>query len=125
MSTQIGEQLGRAQRRARTPAAVSDRSSIAKVEPVLRIVVNQLEACASLGGSEDFLVERMHFATSGGAITRQTVVMRVSRPAKGRSPAAQPAPPAARIGVDRRSEPISRQHRLAFPFRDARGFPYA
>ena len=123
--TEIGEQVGRAQRRVRVPAAVSDRSSITKGEPVLRIVVNQPEACASVGGSEDVLVERMHSATSGGAITRQTVVMRVSRPARGRSLAAQLVQPADRIGVGGRSEPISRQHRLAVPSCDARGFRYA
>ena len=34
MTTQIGEQLGRAQRRVRAPAAVWDRSPVTTVEPV-------------------------------------------------------------------------------------------
>jgi hypothetical protein len=59
LTTQIGEQLGRARRRARAPAAVSDRSSLTTVEPVPRIALTQQEACASLGCSEEFFVEHV------------------------------------------------------------------
>ena len=59
VSTQIGEQLGRAERRVRPPAAASDGSSITTVEPVSRIALTQQEACASLGCSEEFFLEHV------------------------------------------------------------------
>jgi hypothetical protein len=68
VSTQIGEQLGREQRRVRAPVAVSDRSSVTTVEPVPRIALTQQEACASLGCSEEYFVEHVRPQSSGCAI---------------------------------------------------------
>lgn len=59
MTTQIGEQLGRAQRRVRGSAPVSDRSSTTTVEPVPQIALTQQEACTSLGCSEEFFAEHV------------------------------------------------------------------
>lgn len=59
VTTQTGEQLGRAQHRVRAVAPVSDRASAAAVEPVPRIALTQQEACASLGCSEEFFVEHV------------------------------------------------------------------
>lgn len=58
MSTQIGEQLLRAQRRVRDPAAGWDRSSVTMVEPVARIALTRQDACGSLGANEESVVER-------------------------------------------------------------------
>ena len=59
MTTQISE-LGRAQRRRRAVAPVSDGAAVTTVEPVPRIALTQQEACASLGCSEEFFVEHLH-----------------------------------------------------------------
>lgn len=71
VSTQIGEQLGRARRRVRDPAAVWDRSTLTTVEPVPRIALTQQEACASLGASEESVVEhacpRLNAVRSAGS----------------------------------------------------------
>jgi hypothetical protein len=58
VTTQIS-QLGRAQRRLRAVARVSDRAAVTTVEPVPRIALTQQEACASLGCSEEFFVEQV------------------------------------------------------------------
>ena len=58
VTTQISE-LGRAQRRVRAVAPVSDRAAVTMVEPVPRIALTQQEACASLGCSEEFFVEHV------------------------------------------------------------------
>ncbi|MGH2869438.1 MAG: hypothetical protein ACRDNK_17980 [Solirubrobacteraceae bacterium] len=58
MTTQIDE-LGRAQRRVRAVASVSDRAAVTTVEPIPRIALTQQEACASLGCSEEFFVEHI------------------------------------------------------------------
>jgi len=57
VTTQISE-LGRAQRRMRAVAPVSDRAAVMWMEPVPRIATQQ-EACASLGCSEQFFVEHV------------------------------------------------------------------
>ncbi|MDQ6806159.1 MAG: helix-turn-helix domain-containing protein [Actinomycetota bacterium] len=59
MTTQTGEQLGRAQHRVRAVAPVPDRASATAVEPVPRIALTQQEACAALGCSEEFFVEHV------------------------------------------------------------------
>jgi hypothetical protein len=58
VTTQISE-LGRSQRRVRAVAPVSDRAAVTTVEPVPRIALTQQEACASLGCSEVYIVERV------------------------------------------------------------------
>jgi hypothetical protein len=58
VATQISE-LGRAQRRVRTVAPVSDRAAVTALEPVPRIALTQQEACASLGCIEEFSVEHV------------------------------------------------------------------
>ena len=58
MTTQISE-LGRAQRRRRAVAPVSDGAAVTTVEPVPRIALTQQEACASLGCSEVYFVEQV------------------------------------------------------------------
>jgi hypothetical protein len=58
VTTQISE-LGRAQRRVRAVAPVSDRSAVTTVEPVPRIALTQQEACASLGCSAVYFVEQV------------------------------------------------------------------
>src|SRR5665213_3590703 len=58
VTTQISE-LGRAQRRRRAVAPVSDGAAVTTVEPVPRIALTQQEACASLGCSEEFFVEHV------------------------------------------------------------------
>jgi len=58
VTTQISE-LGRAQRRVRAVASVSDRAAVTTVEPVPRIALTQQEACASLGCSEELFVEHV------------------------------------------------------------------
>jgi hypothetical protein len=58
VTTRISE-LGRAQRRVRAAAPVSDRAIVATVKPVARIALTQEEACASLGCSEVYFVEQV------------------------------------------------------------------
>ncbi len=58
MTTQISE-LGRAQRRVRAVAPVSDRAAVTAVEPVPRIALTQQEACATLGCREELFVEHV------------------------------------------------------------------
>jgi hypothetical protein len=58
VTTQISE-LGRAKRRVRAVAPVSDRAAVTTVEPVPRIALTQQEACASLGCSEVYFVEQV------------------------------------------------------------------
>ena len=58
MTTEISD-IGRAQRRVRAVARVSDRAAVTMVEPVPRIALTQQEACASLGCSEEFFVEHV------------------------------------------------------------------
>ena len=58
MTTEISD-IGRAQRRVRAVAPVSDRAAVTMVEPVPRIALTQQEACASLGCSEEFFVEHV------------------------------------------------------------------
>ena len=66
VTTQISD-LGRAQRRVRAVAPVSDRAAVTTVEPVPRIALTQQEACASLGCSEEFFVRAGPSTSSGCA----------------------------------------------------------
>jgi hypothetical protein len=58
VTTQINK-LGRAQRRVRAVAPVSDRAAVTSVGPVPRIALAQQEPCASLDCSEEFFVEHV------------------------------------------------------------------
>jgi hypothetical protein len=121
VTTQISE-LGRAQRRRRAVALVSEGAAVTTVEPVPRIALTQQEACASLGCSEEFFVE--HSSTSSGcAIGWQAGVGEAGLDSWEPDLAGKPCPYAAGTrAIGRSSQRTSPVLMLALSFGDRGGF---
>jgi hypothetical protein len=122
VTTQISE-LGRAQRRVRAVAPVSDRAAVTAVEPVPRIALTQQEACASPGCSEEFFVEQLsphlRVARSGW----QAGVGEAGLVSWEPDLAGKPCPYAAGTGaIGRSSQRTSPALMLALSFGDRGGF---
>jgi len=127
VTTQIGEQLDRAQCRARTRATVSDRSHATTAEPVPRIALTQRDGCPSRGSNKGILRGTRTSASQGCVIGWHAIVVkRTSRPAKGIPLAPQLVAHPARIGVaGRSSRSISPEPRPVFSLRDVGGLRHA
>ncbi len=121
MTTQISE-LGRAQRRRRAVAPVSDRAAVTTVEPALRIAVTQQEACESLGCSDEFFGQhvRPHLRV---AIGWQAGIGEAGLDSWEPDLAGKPRPYAAGTrAIGRSSQRTSPALTLAFSFGDRGGF---
>jgi hypothetical protein len=122
VTTQISE-LGRAQRRVRAVAPVSDRAAVTSVEPVPRIALTQQEACSSLGCSEVLLRGAGPSTSSGYAIGWQAGVREAGLDSWEPDLAGKPCPYAAGTrAIGRSSQRTSPALMLALSFGDRRGF---